>query len=257
MDLAAGRMVRWARRRAGMTQTALAARAGIPQPAIARIERGVVVPRAATLLALLEATGHELAVEPRIGSGADVEAIRRRLRMAGPERTRVALKATRQTATAPFDPTRILRRLRRFGVRFVVIGSVAEVAHGSPRMVEPVVEICHARDPENVERLTTMALEDLAATPPIGAEELTSSDAAQFETVAGRLSLSARPLRSDGFDELSANATKAMVDVGLEVAVASIDDLIRIRRHRDRPEDAEALALLGALRGVLDARGER
>lgn len=59
-----GIALRRARTEAGMTQQALATAAKVPQPSIARIERGTVTPRAATLIALLHATGHELAVRP-------------------------------------------------------------------------------------------------------------------------------------------------------------------------------------------------
>ena len=47
------RILRHARRHAGLTQRALAQLAGIPQPAIARIERGAVSPRVSTLAELL------------------------------------------------------------------------------------------------------------------------------------------------------------------------------------------------------------
>ncbi len=59
-----GKTIQWARKRAGMTQMELAAAVGMPQPSIARIERGSVLPRTSTLIAILRATGHELAVEP-------------------------------------------------------------------------------------------------------------------------------------------------------------------------------------------------
>ena len=59
-----GHTVKAARKRAGMTQQDLAQATGMPQPSIARIEAGTVVPRTATLIALLEATGHQLAVVP-------------------------------------------------------------------------------------------------------------------------------------------------------------------------------------------------
>jgi predicted transcriptional regulator len=59
-----GQTVRWARKRAGMTQHELALAAGVPQPSIARIERGTVNPRTATLITILRATGHRLTVEP-------------------------------------------------------------------------------------------------------------------------------------------------------------------------------------------------
>ena len=67
----AGRMVRYARRRAGLTQRQLAAKAGIPQESIARIERGRVDPRVGTLDRLLEACEFGLEAMPRLGIGID------------------------------------------------------------------------------------------------------------------------------------------------------------------------------------------
>lgn len=63
-----------------MTQHQLASAAKTPQPTIARIEAGSVTPRTATLLALLEATGHQLVAEP-IGQSVPTGAIRQRLTM--------------------------------------------------------------------------------------------------------------------------------------------------------------------------------
>jgi transcriptional regulator with XRE-family HTH domain len=59
-----GKTLTWARKRAGLTQHDLARAVGMPQSSIARIERGTVSPRTATLIALLKATGHQLSVEP-------------------------------------------------------------------------------------------------------------------------------------------------------------------------------------------------
>ncbi len=53
-----------------MTQQQLAQATGMPQPSVARIEAGTVSPRASTLIELLAATGHRLAVEP-IGPQSD------------------------------------------------------------------------------------------------------------------------------------------------------------------------------------------
>ena len=63
----AGRLLRDARRRHGLTQTQLAARARTSQAAISRIERGLVSPTVATLRNLLALLGEELVLtsEPR------------------------------------------------------------------------------------------------------------------------------------------------------------------------------------------------
>lgn len=65
------RVLRHARRRAGLTQRQLAARSGIPQETIARIESGRTDPRVGTLDRLLEACGWGLEVMPRPGQGVD------------------------------------------------------------------------------------------------------------------------------------------------------------------------------------------
>ena len=87
----AGRMVRDARRRAGLTQRQLAAKAGIPQETIARIERGRVDPRVMTLDRLLEACGVGLESMPRLGIGIDRSQIQERLSVSMERRLLVAM----------------------------------------------------------------------------------------------------------------------------------------------------------------------
>ena len=97
MDAASA--LRYARRRAGLTQRALAAKSGVPQPAIARIERGAVSPRVATLNRLLAATDEALELMPRIGQGVDRSLIRAALSRTPEERIRAAGAAGRSLAT--------------------------------------------------------------------------------------------------------------------------------------------------------------
>jgi transcriptional regulator with XRE-family HTH domain len=60
-----------ARRAAGFSQRELSHRTGVPQSAIARIERGLQMPRADTLERLLKACGFELRLGPVRGGGVD------------------------------------------------------------------------------------------------------------------------------------------------------------------------------------------
>lgn len=85
------RAVRGARKRAGLSQAELARRTGIPQPAISRIERGLVVPRADTLDRLLEACGEGLEALPRPGLGVDRTVTRALLGLSPGERSRIAV----------------------------------------------------------------------------------------------------------------------------------------------------------------------
>jgi transcriptional regulator with XRE-family HTH domain len=87
----AGRMVREARGRGGLTQRQLSAKAGIPQETIARIERGRADPRVTTLDRLLEACEFGLEVMPRLGIGIDRTQIQQRIRFPMSERLAVSM----------------------------------------------------------------------------------------------------------------------------------------------------------------------
>jgi transcriptional regulator with XRE-family HTH domain len=58
----AGKTLKEARQRAGLTQAELADRLGASQPVVARLESGRANPRIATFERALAATGHRLAV---------------------------------------------------------------------------------------------------------------------------------------------------------------------------------------------------
>jgi uncharacterized protein len=87
----AARLVRNARRRAGLSQRALARAAGVPHSTVARIELGRLSPRTDTLERLLRASGRTLATEPTLGEGVDRSQIRELLRLTSGERARLAV----------------------------------------------------------------------------------------------------------------------------------------------------------------------
>lgn len=94
----AARLLRYARRRAGLTQRELASATGVPQPAIARIERGVISPRLDTLERLLAGARGSLELSPRLGEGVDRTLIRASLDRTPEDRVRAAGRASRNLA---------------------------------------------------------------------------------------------------------------------------------------------------------------
>ena len=82
-----------ARTKAGMTQRSLAARAGVPQSTVGRIETGAIEPRIDTLLRLLHASGHDLELAARLGEGVDRAQIRERLALTPRQRLEDLTKA--------------------------------------------------------------------------------------------------------------------------------------------------------------------
>ena len=91
-------MLRYARRRAGLTQRDLARVTGMPQPAIARIEGGIVTPSVDTLERLLAGAGATIEVAPRPGIGVDRTLIRESLGWTPEERVLAAGQAGRNLA---------------------------------------------------------------------------------------------------------------------------------------------------------------
>jgi transcriptional regulator with XRE-family HTH domain len=94
----AARLLRSARRRAGLTQRDLARVTGVAQPAIARIERGTVTPGVETLERLLAGAGATLEIGARPGIGVDRTLIRESLRRTPEERVLAAGQAGRSLA---------------------------------------------------------------------------------------------------------------------------------------------------------------
>ena len=72
-----GSAVRAARRRAGVSQTELAARSGTSQPSIARLEKGQVSPTVITLDRIARALGTELIIdfEPKAPDNPDSRSV--------------------------------------------------------------------------------------------------------------------------------------------------------------------------------------
>ena len=83
----AGELLRAARRRHGLTQAQLAARARTSQAAISRIERGLVSPSVATLAELLRLMGEKLELDAKpVDHGLDLTLIRENLKRTPEER---------------------------------------------------------------------------------------------------------------------------------------------------------------------------
>lgn len=101
----AARVLRWARREAGLSQRALAARAGVLQSTVGRIEIGAVDPRCETMSRLLRACGFDLEVEPALGDGVDRSLIREFLSLTPTDRiARLATEARFVHALAEAKP---------------------------------------------------------------------------------------------------------------------------------------------------------
>lgn len=155
---------------------------------------------------------------------------------------------------------RILGTLLEADVRFIVVGGLASQVHGSPSLTGDV-DICFDLDGQNLRRLSD-ALRLLAAVrrglepgvrAPIDERALRAADVFTLSTRFGDLDLLAHPEPGLDFEALDRRSIVAEI-LGLKVRVASLEDLIEMKRAAGRPKDRIELEILGALREESDRR---
>ncbi len=162
-----------------------------------------------------------------------------------------------------FRPDLILEVLIRHGVRFVLIGGIASQAHGSPSLTADI-DICYARDPDNLSALAD-ALSKLAAIrrglppdgprmPPLDARTLRAGGLFTLTTRYGDFDLLAAPDPGFDYQRLLEHAVGTTLH-GAAVQIASLQDLMAMKRAAGRPKDLIELEILGALREEIDRRG--
>ena len=161
-----------------------------------------------------------------------------------------------------FHPDRILEILIRHEVRFILVGGVAAQAHGSPSLTG-ALDICYARDPDNLDRLAASLAElsavprgltaDSPRMPPLDARTPRAGGLFTLTTRYGDFDILATP--EPGFDyQLLRDHAVTTVIHGAPVHIASLSDLIEMKRAAGRPKDRIELEILGALREELDRR---
>ncbi|MGH2786446.1 MAG: hypothetical protein ACRDJV_00875 [Actinomycetota bacterium] len=161
-----------------------------------------------------------------------------------------------------FEPLDLLEVLAKHSVEFVLIGGIAAAARGSPTTTVDL-DVCYRRTVGNLRRLATALrsvdarLRGVSEDVPflLEAETLSAGDHFTLSTSLGDLDLLGTPAGTAGFDELVRGATDVDLD-GLTVKVASLDDLIRMKKAAGRPKDRVELEILAALRDELSARSE-
>jgi len=145
-------------------------------------------------------------------------------------------------------------------VRFVVIGGIAASLQGSTTITNDF-DICYARDQENLERLTA-ALTEVQATlrgvrEPVAflldARSLKAGLNFRFDTKYGPFDCLGAVAASFDYEQLRRNADD-MDLVGTKIPVASLDDLIRMKRAAGRNKDLIEVDNLSALREVRDKK---
>jgi transcriptional regulator with XRE-family HTH domain len=241
--VSAGLLVQ-ARRRAGLSQRALAARAGVAQQEIARYERGHVTPSLERLRTLIAACGLELTFGlARADDSYDEQiaaalALTPAVRLPRAVRDAQPMRATRDQAAgspapAPADVVGVLRALHVAAVRYVLVGELAEAMHGSPLLPITNTVTIVPRAGQRDELSAAIAAADGRPAAPSTTSPFDAPAQFTLEAYATELVVAPAPRATQGYEDLRRDATQMRIDENLVVAVASLVDLVRIADASD------------------------
>ncbi|MGI9081269.1 MAG: hypothetical protein ACR2FZ_03175 [Thermoleophilaceae bacterium] len=155
---------------------------------------------------------------------------------------------------AEFRPRALLRDLTAHGVDFVVVGGVAALLHGTDRNTFDL-DICPAGDRPNLDALGKALVElkvrlrgieeDVPFVPD--GRSLAKMRILTLDTSLGPLDVLLQPDGSPPYAKLRQRATR--VDIGpATVLIASIDDLLSMKRAANRDKDKLDVESLDAIK---------
>jgi hypothetical protein len=166
------------------------------------------------------------------------------------------------------DLERVFAALETSGARYLVVGGVAVVLHGHPRFTADL-DLVIALDRPNL-GAALAALERLGYRPraPVSLEQFLDPDARRgwiedkgltvFSLWSPELPATEIDLfASEPFPFEAAYARAVRIDLGTTtVTVASISDLIALKRQAGRPQDLEDVRTLEAITRELEEGGD-
>jgi hypothetical protein len=139
-------------------------------------------------------------------------------------------------------------------VDFVIVGGIAAVAFGSVMYTQDL-DITYATDEDNLTRLGDALIglgarlrgvtDDVPFIPD--GRTLRRTRVLTLDTPHGPLDLLAAPGGSPGYERLRARAVVEEI-AGVRVPIASLDDLIAMKKAAGRPKDLVAVEELEAIR---------
>jgi hypothetical protein len=160
-----------------------------------------------------------------------------------------------------FRPIALLGLLAHAKIDFVVVGGVAIVVQASPRFTRDL-DICYATDKTNLARLGSLLVlleaklrgadDDVPFVPD--ARMLRRTQMLTLTTREGDLELLVDPPGSPGYAALRRRADVIEL-AGASVRIASVEDLISMKRAAGRPQDQIDVESLEIARSRL--RGKR
>jgi hypothetical protein len=153
-----------------------------------------------------------------------------------------------------FRPEALLRHLVAGDVDFIVVGGLAAVVHGSAAITRDL-DITYAPQADNLDRLGRVLVkldarlrgvaEDVPFVPD--GRTLRHTRVLTLATPDGAVDLVAQPDGAPTYERLRERAWRTEL-AGVTVLVASLDDLIAMKKAAGRPKDLVAVEELEAIK---------
>jgi hypothetical protein len=160
-----------------------------------------------------------------------------------------------------FDPVGALESLLAHDVDFVLIGGLAARLHGSPTVTDDL-DISHSKERANLERLAVclgkmharlrLPDPDEVIDADLDWRMLQAADNFTLVTDHGAFDCLARPAGIGSYGGLRERSVR-MVLASVTVEVASLDDLMAMKKAAGRPKDRVELEILAALKEELES----
>jgi predicted nucleotidyltransferase len=165
-------------------------------------------------------------------------------------------KERRPAEWPPLDAEALLRSLAEGGVDFVVIGGIALVLQGSARLTRDL-DIVFASDPAHLDALGEVLVEVDARLREVDGEvpfipdarTLGNVELLTLTTSSGWLDVHRRVPGIADYESVRERAERMDLD-GVSVLVASLDDLIAMKRAAGRARDLADVGELEAIKGL-------
>ncbi len=149
----------------------------------------------------------------------------------------------------PLDLKSLIEKLEEAGIKYILIGGMAAIAHGAP-LFSFDLDIIHERSLENIKKLKDMLIsieayqrrpDNLMIAPDFNA--LKGSGHQLLSTKFGPMDILGAVEKGLGFEDLVKNVVEIEFH-GFKVHVLDLKTLIELKRHSNRPEDQQRLAIL-------------
>ena len=151
------------------------------------------------------------------------------------------------------DYRKIIPTLVQSKIKFIIIGGVAAIVHGSARTTFDL-DVVYSRDPKNIRRLVQALkpfapyLRDVPEGLPFIFDEKTVQKGLNFtlKTELGYLDLLGEIVGGGAYEDLLPHSQKIEV-FGVKCLCLGLERLIHVKRAAGRPKDFEVIAELEAI----------